>query len=144
MPAFSQRGVSIAQGLAMLHGYPPETPREGPIDEEMAKTGQKLVSAIGGFSCISCHAVGTLGATQVFESAGINLAYSGERLLKEYFHRWVRNPLAIDPSTKMPVYFDEEGRSPLADVYDGDGQKQREAIWQYIRMGEKMPPPPTQ
>ena len=84
-----------------------------------------------------------MGATQVFESAGINLAYSGERLLKRFYQRWVRNPLAIDPATKMPVYFDEEGRSPLTEIYDGNGAKQIEAIWQYIRKGNKMPPPPN-
>jgi len=144
MPAFVKYAGGMAEGLAALHGYPPQTPIEPPIDPEAAKVGQKLVSAIGGFSCISCHSVGDFGATQVFESAGINFAYSSKRLLKPYFHRWVRSPLAIDPTTKMPVYFDEEGKSPLADIYDGDGAKQREAIWQYLRLGDKMPPPPTQ
>ena len=41
-----------------------------------------------------------------------DFAYSSERLLPEYYRRWVRNPLAIDAQTKMPVYF-EEGKSPL-------------------------------
>jgi mono/diheme cytochrome c family protein len=144
MPAFSKYAAAMAEGLAETHGYPPVTAPEGPIDQEAAKVGQKLVSAIGGFSCISCHSVGDFGATQVFESAGINFAYSGGRLLKPYFHRWVRNPPSIDPTTKMPVYFDEEGKSPLTEIYDGDGSKQREAIWQYLRLGDKMPPPPNQ
>jgi mono/diheme cytochrome c family protein len=141
MPAFTARGHEVAEGLANLHGYPAKTPAEGPIDEEMAKVGRKLVSADGGFSCISCHAIGSFAATQVFESAGINFAYTGERIMKPFFHRWVRNPLAIDPTTKMPVYFDEEGKSPLPDVFGGDGEKQIEAIRQYVRQGEKMQPP---
>ncbi|MGV3772231.1 MAG: c-type cytochrome [Verrucomicrobiales bacterium] len=141
MPAFVARGHEIAQGLAMLHGYPPKTSPEGSINEEMAQVGRKLIGTDGGFSCISCHGVGSFAPTQVFESAGINLAYSGERLLKPFFHRWVLNPLAIDPTTKMPVYFDEEGRSPLPDVYEGDGAKQIEAMWQYVRQGEKMQAP---
>jgi hypothetical protein len=110
----------------------------------MSEVGRKLVSPIGGFSCISCHAVGNTAATQVFESAGINFAYSAERLLKPFYHAWVMNPLAIDPTTKMPVFFDNEGRSQLTDVYDGDAYKQIEAIWQYFRLGDKMPPPPLQ
>jgi hypothetical protein len=144
MPGFGKYAESIAKGLAEIHGFPPVTPAEGPIDNEMAKTGQKLISAAGGLACISCHAVGQMGATQVFESAGINFAYSAVRLQKEYYHRWVRNPLLIDPLTKMPVFFDEEGKSPLTDFYDGDGEKQRDAIWQYFRLGDKMPPPPTE
>ena len=143
MPAFTSRADGLAQGLAMLHGFPARTPVAPPVDAEVAKVGQRLVSAAGGFSCIACHAVGELGATQVFDSPGINLALAGERLLKPYFQRWLRNPLAIDASTKMPVYFDEEGRSPLVDVLDGDGAKQLDAIWEYLRLGEKMPPPPA-
>ena len=103
--------------------------------------GRKLVSANGGFFCVACHAVGGVAATQVFESNGVNLAYSGARLQKTYHHRWVRNPQRIDPGTKMPVYFDAEGRSPLADIYNGEADKQIEAIWQYIRLGDKMPAP---
>jgi hypothetical protein len=49
--------------------------------------------------------------------------------------------LRIDPTTKMPVYFDPEGKSPLTEIYDGDGARQIEAIWQYLRLGSKMPSP---
>jgi mono/diheme cytochrome c family protein len=145
MPAFAlpQRAEGIAQGLAMSHGYPPQTPAEPAIDAEAAKVGQKLISMVGGFSCVSCHAVGEFGATQVFDSAGINFARTGSRLMKPYVERWVRNPQSVDPTTKMPVYFDETGKSPLGDVYGGDGAKQIDAIWEYIRLGDKMPPPPT-
>jgi hypothetical protein len=50
------------------------------------------------------------------------------------------NPQFIDPQTKMPVYFDA-GQSPLADVHGGDALKQIHALWQYFRLGEKIPPP---
>ncbi len=142
MPSFAKRADDLARGMSMLHGYAPQTTPEASIDSDRAQVGQKLVSADGGFACVACHSVGKIGATQVFESAGINLAYSGDRLVKKFFVRWLYNPLAVDPTTKMPVYFDELGRSPLADVYDGDGAKQIDALWQYIRLGDKMPPPP--
>ena len=128
----------------MQHGYPPKTTAEPPVDMDAAKVGQKLISAVGGFSCISCHGVGEMAATQVFEAPGINLVYSSDRLLKPYFQRWLRSPIQIDPSTKMPAYFDEEGKSPLVDFYEGNGTKQIDAIWQYLRLGDKMPPPKTQ
>jgi hypothetical protein len=109
---------------------------------ELAKAGQKLAGKDGGFSCISCHATGPMLALEVFESEGINLAYSGDRLLPTYFRRWMRNPLSIDPQTKMPTYFDE-GKSPLTEILDGDAEKQITAIWEYIRLGDKMPLPRT-
>ncbi len=144
MPAFPQRAEALATGLAMSHGYPPQTATESPAPPELVKIGQKFVGADGGFSCISCHAVGEQKATQVFESEGINLARSAARLQKDYFARWLMNPLRVEPTTKMPVYFDEEGKSQLADILDGSAMKQIDAIWQYLRQGEKIQPPGAQ
>lgn len=142
MPGFASRARMLAEGLAHMHGLPARSSPEPTPDPTMVQAGQKLVSAAGGFSCISCHGVASVAPTQVFESPGINLALSADRLQKSYFHRWLRNPLAVDSTTKMPVYFDEEGRSPLAEILGGDGDKQREAVWQYLLLREKMPPPP--
>ena len=141
MPGFSRRAEFLAKGLAQEHGYAPQTPTEPPIDQELAKVGRKLSSAEGGFSCISCHGIGAMAPTQVFESEGINFAQSGERLLPQYFRRWVRNPPRMDPNTKMPVYFDDEGKSPLAEILGGDAARQIDALWNYIRLGKDIPPP---
>jgi mono/diheme cytochrome c family protein len=141
MPSFKSRAAALANGMAALHGYAPKSPARPKIDPELAEHGRKLIGKDGGFSCVSCHAVGALQAMDVFDSEGINLAWSADRLLEPYYRRWVRNPLGIDPQTKMPVYFDEEGRSPLTEILDGDGEKQLTAMWHYLLMGEKMPPP---
>jgi mono/diheme cytochrome c family protein len=133
MPAFASRAALLAEGLAAAHGVPPRTPAEPPVDAAAAKLGETLVSANGGFACVTCHAVGPSTATQVFETEGINLAYAHERLLPAFFRRWLRNPLAVDPQTKMPVYFDEDGRSPVETILGGDGDKQIEALWHYLR-----------
>jgi hypothetical protein len=73
----------------------------------------------------------------------VNFAYTGERLQRAYYERWMRSPLRVDPASKMPVYFEEEGKSLLTDVLDGDSAKQLDAVWQYFRLGRKMPPPPA-
>ena len=125
----------------MTHGFPPVTPPEPPADPELAKVGQKLIGVDGGFSCISCHSVGAVKATQVFESEGVNFAYPAARIQRAYFERWMRNPLRIEPQTKMPVYFQEDGSSPLPDVLGGDTAKQLEAFWQFFRLGDKVTPP---
>lgn len=138
MPAFVARAEGIARGLANIHGFPAVTPPDPqPIDEELAEVGFRLVQPEGGFSCISCHAIGDAQATQVFESAGINFAWTTERLQHDYFVRWLRNPLSVDPTTKMPVFFDASGHSPL-NVLDGDTLKQIDALWQYFRLGSRM------
>lgn len=143
MPAFPRYAADFATGLAMTHGYPPKTPVEPPRDAELGKVGQKLIGVDGGFSCISCHSVGAVKAAQVFESEGINFAYTAERIQRAYYERWVRNPLRIEPQTKMPVYFQEDGASPLPDVLGGDTAKQLDAFWQFFRLGDQVTSPAT-
>ncbi len=133
MPAFQARASHLAEGMAAAAGFGPSTADQGAVNPELARAGAQLVSADGGFSCIGCHAVGKKPATQVFEAEGINLAYSAERLRQEYFARWVRNPLKMDPQTKMPTYFDDSGTSPLDDVLGGSADKQIEAMWHFVR-----------
>ena len=140
MPLFKSRARWLAEGLAAQHGVGPQTAPEPPIDAELAKIGQKLAGKEGGFSCVSCHGIGAYEAAEVFESEGVNLSYAAERLLPGYYRQWLRNPLSIEPQTKMPAYFDE-GKSQLTDTLDGDAEKQIEALWQYLRLGGRMQPP---
>ena len=140
MPSFPARADSLAKGLALLSGHPPMPPPDVPVDEEKARLGRKLVSANGGFFCFSCHGIGELEPAQVFDAQGIKLARGGERLLPEYFRRWMRNPLRVDPQTKMPAYF-HQGQSALFEVLDGDAELQIEALYHYILKGNEMIPP---
>jgi mono/diheme cytochrome c family protein len=143
MPGFPAFAEGLATGLSQVAGLPPKSPEDpAPADTaELAKAGQKIAGANGGFSCISCHGIADFAATQVFEAPGINLAHSFARLQKPYFRRWLRAPTSVDPSTKMPVYFDEEGKSPLPDILGGDGPKTIGAVWEYLRLGDKMQKP---
>ena len=141
MPAFASRGALLAAGLSELHGYAPNTPSEPPPDLALAEIGRKLAGKDGGLSCISCHGVGPLLAMEVFESEGINLAESADRLQPEYFRRWFRAPTSVDPQTKMPVYFREDGTSPLTEILGGDAEKQIGAVWEYLKLGDRMQPP---
>jgi mono/diheme cytochrome c family protein len=141
MPAFTLFAENLAAGLATSRGFGPKTAPDVEADPEMAKVGVKLVSANGGFACVSCHSVGDFGATQVFEAPGVNLAHSFERIQPDFFRRWLRSPPALDPNTKMPAYFDDEGKSALADVLEGDGPKTIRAVWEYLRLADKMPRP---
>jgi len=142
MPAFKSRANLLAEAMAMQQGYAPKTRGEGAIDEEAAKIGHKMIGKDNGLSCISCHAINELPALEVFESEGVNFGLTGARLLKPYFFRWMRAPLAVDPQTKMPGYF-EDGKSALTDYYEGDAEKQINALYEYIRQAEKMAAPAT-
>jgi len=139
MPTFPARAKELARGLAMGHGHAPRTPGEkGPINLRLAEEGRKLVGVDGGFSCVACHGVKKADPLQVFEAQGVNFARVGARLQPDFYLRWMLDPLRVDPQSRMPDYFDEDARSVLVDVLEGDAKKQIEAIRQYLRQGNKM------
>ena len=88
-----------------------------------------LVGVDGGFSCVACHGVKNRDPG----SAGRQLLPRGRTLAPEYFPRWMLDPSRVDPQTRMPDYFDDDARSVLVDVLEGDAKKQIEAIRQYLR-----------
>jgi len=140
MPAFPARAEGLALGLALEHGCPPKSPPEPAPDPELSEAGRLLSGPNGGFDCLSCHGIGARAATKVFEGPGPNFRLSRERLRKDYFLRWVREPLRVEPGTKMPQFF-QQGRTQLTEVLDGDASRQMEALWQYLLEGRNIRPP---
>jgi len=132
MPAFKAGAEFIAQGLAMSHGLPPVTPADPPSHGPGPADGTKLLGADGGFNCNQCHSLGSAPAVAIFEAPGINLGYAGQRLQKDYYHRWMLSPLRFDPTTRMPKFAQDDGTTPLTDVLGGQSRDQFEAIWQQL------------
>jgi len=129
----------------MSHGYAPQTSLEKmPVNTKLAEVGRKLVGVDGGFSCVACHGVKNRDPLQVFEAQGVNFVRVGARLHPDYYLRWMLDPLRVDSQSRMPDYFDEDARSVLVDVLEGDAKKQIEAIRQYLRQGNQMKIPTMQ
>lgn len=63
----------------------------------LAKYGQSLF--IDKFNCNGCHVyeAGQMGGT-----VGPDLRRSGDRLISDWTYRWISNPQAMKPDTKMP------------------------------------------
>jgi mono/diheme cytochrome c family protein len=141
MPAFPTFANRLAEGFAAMEGLPAQSEPLPPPNPEAAAIGRKLVSASAGFACVTCHAIGAFAGSAIFEAPGVNLAHTVDRLRPDFFIRWVRNPQSFDPATKMPLYFDEDGNSALADYFGGDGPKTLNALWEYLRPGLQTQPP---
>ncbi|GAA5494736.1 hypothetical protein Rhal01_00900 [Rubritalea halochordaticola] len=129
MPEYHSRAKDLAEGLAAQYGVMQET-TEVPAKDEPGKT---LFGMQGGFGCAACHGAAEAKPVAVFEAPGVNLLYAGQRLRTDYYHRWMKDPRRIDPLTIMPKYFVEENTTTLAQPLDGDGQKQMEAILQWMK-----------
>jgi mono/diheme cytochrome c family protein len=62
--------------------------------DELIALGQENFSDYG---CIACHTIGDEGG-----KLGPNLSHAGFMLQTQFIYRWVRNPQAIKPNTRMP------------------------------------------
>ena len=58
-----------------------------------------------------------------------------ERIRKDYYERWLRSPIRVEPETKMPTYFTGEN-SVLPTVLDGKADQQIDALWNYLLQGD--------
>ncbi|MFP6901992.1 MAG: hypothetical protein VCA36_13675, partial [Opitutales bacterium] len=130
MPAFPTRARLLAKGLAFACGLPPDDPRDPVVVElaEVVKGGAKMANLL----CITCHGIGSRPPTAVFEGQGVNLLLSRQIIRKEHYMRWMLNPYRINPATIMPKFADEEGRSGLIDLLEGDALRQFDAVWHYL------------
>ncbi|MFK7776977.1 MAG: PA14 domain-containing protein, partial [Gimesia sp.] len=111
---------------------PPDGPRQPNFmidssDQNQAQlliAGQTITGAKG-FSCISCHVLGKYVPRNVaLGTRGSDLLMLGKRMRKEYFLRWVHNPLRIVPGMEMPAL-----KKSVPKVLGGDLNRQLDAIW---------------
>ena len=140
MPAFKSRAKKLAIGFAHDHGLPANKNDQTPKDKTL-DLGKKLVGSQGGYSCVICHDAGPQKALAAFEVKGIDFKYVNDRLRKEYFIRWMLNPLRIVPNSKMPRYSTDDGKTALTNILEGDAEKQYKAIWEYFKQGQKLEKP---
>ncbi len=131
MPAFPARAKLLAEGLACGCGISQKDSREKASDDLAGaiKAGAQITNLL----CVTCHGIGDRGPTAVFEGQGINLLVSRQRLRKEHYLRWMLNPYRINASTIMPKFADEEGRTGLIDLLEGDAHRQFDAVWRYLK-----------
>jgi cytochrome c553 len=132
MPRLHARGDWISTGLSHEHGFDLEENPRPPHDEELAAIGSEVAASSTGLACHRCHAIGERQATAPLEVLSTNLWYVTERLRYGFYHRWLRDPLRIDPQTKMIKFAQDGRRTGLDTYYDGDARQQFEAVWHYL------------
>ncbi len=135
MPSFPSDAHVLATGLAAQHGFSnrPDPPRS--INDELGEAGRRLSLQNGGLDCRQCHGLGSRppdGDQKSNIALGTNLSIMADRLRKEYYIRWMNDPLRVDPQTKMPKYA-SGGRTKVQTILDGDASRQFEALWHYIQ-----------
>ncbi|MFT7678980.1 MAG: mono/diheme cytochrome c family protein [Planctomycetota bacterium] len=126
--SFAEADLSAAEAQAVEAG--------GELPAERVVMAQHLAGREG-LGCIQCHdfaGVPSLGIRAA------DMARMHERLRPDWFKRLLRDPASVNMNTRMADLW-VDGRSPIADVLDGDPDAQIDAIWDYLSLGWAMPYP---
>ena len=131
MPGFAHHSHLLAKGIAYRAGMVQSSPRPE-AHATLVETGKKIVG-LTGYGCVACHAAGETPALQAFEGQGPNLQLSGQRLRPGYYDSWMHWPQRFSPLTIMPKYTVDKKNALNTSFFNGNSNKQFEAIWHYIQ-----------
>jgi mono/diheme cytochrome c family protein len=88
------------------------------------------------FNCFSCHQQGDRKPEGPPEGWAPDLGMAHVRLNPDWIIRWLQDPQAVEPGTKMPSFFEQTVEGQISggpdDVLDGNSQRQVEAIRDYL------------
>ena len=136
MPLF---GAASSQPLPALLAAADHAPREetdSVMTDEIVAAGTRL-AGLDGLACITCHGISGYPSLGV---PAVDLSYTYARLRHSWFEKYMRNPAAIYPGTRMPTFW-QAGQRIQPEVCAGDPTKQIDAIWTYLSLGSSMPLP---
>ncbi|MGI9472598.1 MAG: family 16 glycoside hydrolase [Rubripirellula sp.] len=100
-------------------------------NDKVLNSGRRAVGNKG-LACIKCH---SYGGNKGGGIGAIDMLNMSTRLRESWFHRYLQDPVAYRPGTRMPNSF-VDGRSALTDLYDGDPTLQIDAMWRYLEAGK--------
>ncbi len=138
MPKFGEKNLGHLQNL--FENRDTIEPVDVPpleISDRRVKSLGRMMCGDEVFGCIKCH---TFEGQRALGIQSIDMAIMTKRLKHDWFQRYLVNPAAFRPGTRMPSAW-PLGRSTLRDVLDGNTQLQIEAIWDYLADGDKARPP---
>ena len=101
--------------------------------DHRVKAEARLMIGDQALSCIKCHYFDKYAATGI---QSIDMTTMTQRLRRDWFHRYLSNPQAYRPGTRMPAAW-PNGRSVVPKILDGQAATQIEAIWQYLEDGKQ-------
>lgn len=133
MPKFGvpQTG-DLIQKLIDTDMLPAIEPVIFPEPEHRIKADARLLVGDQALSCIKCHTFDKYAATGI---QSLDMTTMTRRLRNEWFHRYLLDPQAYRPGTRMPAAW-PKGRSVVPHILNGDSNVQIEAIWTYLLDGK--------
>jgi mono/diheme cytochrome c family protein len=137
MPVFGDNNIShLPKDFQAADAIPRDFAAVTVSKGDTVRYGRQLLG-IKGMSCIACHVYNKNKAQGI---QAMDLVHMPKRLKREWFDRYMRNPTAIRPGTRMPNFF-AENRSSRQDILAGNIDKQLQAFWGFLSLDGKAPVP---
>lgn len=150
MPAFGHDADVYLQAMAEADGELPveaEQPAPPIADPTLGTLHGSRLVGFQGYACASCHVWnGKLLGSPDPVATGPDLTRTVGRIRRDWFDRYLENPMRFHPGTPMPGVFPHGKPAMLANILDGDPAKQKDALWAYLAKGKDAPspaPPPA-
>jgi len=130
MPAFGARHAAELQPALLKTDRLANAPDAPEITDRDVKLGWKLVGQ-GGLGCVSCHTFSTHASLGV-PALGLDRMY--ERVTWDWFRRYLPDPAALRPGTRMPSFW-PDGQAVNKDILGGNTDAQIKALYAYLSKG---------
>ncbi|WP_197441382.1 c-type cytochrome [Thalassoglobus neptunius] len=92
--------------------------------KQLQSAGRKLFNT----GCVQCHPLQSESLPSV---VGVDLASVTDRVHRDWFDKFILNPIALKKRTRMPSFF-PNGVSSNQDILQGDVENQIAALWAYL------------
>ncbi len=97
---------------------------------ESKNAGYEMIGT-NGLSCIACH---EFNGQKSGEMSALDIGRVTERLKKNWFYLYMRQPSRFHPTVIMPSFW-PDGQSTRPVILGGDTAQQIEALWTYLEDG---------
>jgi cytochrome c551/c552 len=145
MPVFGADADVLLQAIAEADGeLVTEADAKEPAtgDPTLGTVHGAQLAGFQGYACASCHVWnGRLVGSPDPAATGPDLTRTAGRIRREWFDRYLENPMRFHPGSPMPAAFTHGKPATLATILDGDPAKQKDALWAYLAKGRDAPSP---
>ncbi|MBL9174159.1 MAG: c-type cytochrome [Verrucomicrobiales bacterium] len=132
MPVFGSPALESLPAQVRAADRNASAPADPAVTTRDAKFGWKLVGT-DGLSCVACH---TFAQYPSLGIPALGLGTLGQRLEWDWFRRYLPDPAALRPGTRMPSFW-PEGHAVNDSLLGGNTDAQIQAIWAYLAAGDK-------
>jgi mono/diheme cytochrome c family protein len=136
MPQFGEANVGHLPDLFHRIDDPSPDDPSTAVSLMDSKYGRRLLGTKG-MACITCHTYGPFPSLGV---PAIDLTQMSHRLKRSWFRDYLIHPASLRPGTRMPSFF-PEGKSVNEEIFEGDSERQIQALWGFLEIADASNPP---